>query len=209
MHHDPRHSSLPLLDETQVPPEPLSLFKDWYAAARGLGLREPGAAALASATAEGRPSVRIVLLKQFDADGFVFYTNYHSRKGLELNSSPQAALVLYWDALERQVRIEGRVERMDGAESDAYFDSRPLTSRISAAASEQSRPIVSRKALIARVDEVQAALHGVAPKRPANWGGYRLKAEAIEFWQGRSDRLHDRVVYLREGAAWKIVRLQP
>jgi pyridoxamine 5'-phosphate oxidase len=196
-----------LVDELRrrdLEPDPLQQFAGWFEAARAAGGRLPEAVALATATPDGAPSVRMVLLKGFDEDGFVFYSGYDSRKGSELAANPRAALLFYWDALGRQVRIEGPVERVSADESDAYWATRPLRSRLSAAASEQSAPVGSREELEERV----AALSG-EPPRPERWGGYRLAPEAYEFWLHRDDRLHDRFRYERDAAGWRIDRLQP
>ncbi|HLX19017.1 MAG TPA: pyridoxamine 5'-phosphate oxidase [Gaiellaceae bacterium] len=185
--------------------DPQEQFRRWFAEMEGL-TRAPEAMALATAAADGRPSVRMVLLKQADEDGLVFFSHYSSRKGRELEENPQAALLFHWDALGRQVRIEGAVARVSEDESDAYFATRPLGARLSAIASPQSRVVESRADLEARVAELAAA---GAPARPPWWGGFRLVPDAWEFWQHRDNRLHDRFRYRREGGAWIVERLGP
>ena len=192
------------LRRRDLEPDPLAQFAGWFGDARTAGGRLPEAVALATATPDGAPSARMVLLKGFDADGFVFYSGYESRKGRELAANPQAALLFYWDALGRQVRIEGGVERVSGQESDEYWGSRPLGSRLSAAASEQSAVVASREELERRVAGLADA-----SARPERWGGYRLAPETYEFWQHRDDRLHDRFRYERAGKGWRVERLQP
>jgi pyridoxamine 5'-phosphate oxidase len=200
------------LDRAALDPDPVAQFGRWFSEAVAAGLPEPNAMTLATASADGRPSARIVLLKGFDASGFVFYTSYSSRKGGELAANPLAALVFHWAPLERQVRVEGRVERTSREESEAYFRSRPLGSRLGAVASAQSRPIPGREVLEERVAELEAR-YGEEVPLPDWWGGYRVRPEALEFWQGRPDRLHDRFRYTRPGpgpgAAWTIERLSP
>lgn len=198
-----------LLDEGAVDPDPLKQFGIWFEEAAAAGLREANAMALATATASGAPSVRMVLLKGFSPGGFVFYTNYSSRKGRELAENPRAAAVIYWRELERQVRIEGRVERVSRAESEAYFQTRPYLARIGALASRQSEPLASRRVLEERIEELVAKRLQDVP-RPDDWGGYTLLPECYEFWQGRPNRCHDRLLY-RGGAAggWTITRLSP
>jgi pyridoxamine 5'-phosphate oxidase len=198
------------LAEQEVAADPLDEFASWFAAAAGSGMREPNAMTLATVGADGRPSARVVLLKGFDQAGFVFFTNYESRKGRELAAGSGAALVFYWPELERQVRVEGAVERVSPAESDAYFQSRPLGSRLGAWASPQSQPIGGREELEARLAEVTARFAGGEPPRPPQWGGVRVRHEVVEFWQGRPSRLHDRIRYRRdEVGAWLIERLAP
>ena len=197
------------LDEADVAPDPIDQFTRWFEEALKAEVNEPNAMSLATVDEEGRPSSRIVLVKQFDARGFTWYTNYDSQKGQQLASKPRAALLFFWSELERQVRIEGRVERTSAADSDKYFNSRPLKSRLSAIASEQSAPIASRAALEHNYEDVARQL-GETPPRPEHWGGYRLVPERIEFWQGRRSRFHDRIVYVRsDDGSWTTQRLQP
>ncbi|HEY5251685.1 MAG TPA: pyridoxamine 5'-phosphate oxidase [Acidimicrobiales bacterium] len=203
----PQYPTEPLL-EGDVDPDPVAQFDAWFEAA-GNVVRLPEAVALATADSEGRPSVRMVLLRGWGADGFVFHTDYGSRKARELTANPVGALLLHWDALGRQIRIEGRVEKATAEESDAYFASRPRDRQIAAHSSSQSRPIESRDALDRRVQEVTAAFDSRAVPRPESWGGFRLRPESYEFWQGHDDRLHDRLRYSREGGGWRIERLQP
>ena len=196
------------LDESHADADPIRQFAHWWDEAINSQLPEPNAMTLATADASGRPSARVVLLKGFDDNGFVFFTNYESRKGAELAANPRAALLFFWPELERQVRVDGEVERVSAAESDAYFRSRPLASRIGAWASPQSRPISGRAWLMARVAEM-GVRHGLNPDRPPHWGGFRVRPQAIEFWQGRPSRLHDRLLYTRDAGAWQRQRLAP
>lgn len=197
------------LVEDRAANAPLEQFGRWMQQALDAKLEEPNAMTVATVSPDGRPSTRIVLIKGFDARGIVWYTNYASRKGRELEAHPFAALQFHWVALERVVRIEGRVLRVDEAESDEYFASRPLASRIGAWASEQSAPIASRATLVARAAEY-GLKYGLHPPRPPHWGGYRLEPEYWEFWQGRASRLHDRLAYrLRPEGDWQRERLAP
>ena len=197
------------LDRGDVDPDPMVQFHEWFERVLRAGLHEPNAMTLATATGDGRPSARVVLLKGYDERGFVFYTNYEGRKARELEANPLCALLFYWGELERQVRIEGRASRLSGEESDAYFLSRPRGSRLGAWASEQSRQVESRSILEERVQALEAEYEGREVPRPPFWGGYRVEPGVIEFWQGRENRLHDRIVYRRAEAGWKIERLQP
>ena len=197
------------LDENTVDRDPISVFKRWLNEAIAAGIQLPEAMTLATATADGKPSARLVLLKQIDERGLVFFTNYNSPKARDLDSNPQAALVFYWPQFERQVRVEGKVERTSAAESDAYFKTRPRESQIGALASPQSEVIASRKFLEQQAAELEKRYEGREVDRPVHWGGYRLRPERIEFWKGRPSRLHDRILYERQGDTWSIKRLAP
>ena len=197
------------LREQDVHPDPLRQFEAWFEEARLAGLRAPEAAALATATPDGRPSVRMVLVKAFDARGFVFYTGTESRKGRELRANPHAALLFHWDALGRQVRIEGGVEPLTRGEAEEYFVTRPRASRLSAWASPQSAVIEDRSWLERRVDEAAVRFEGAEVPLPEAWGGFRLAPSSYELWQHREDRLHDRLRYVRDGARWRLERLGP
>ena len=198
------------LDETHVSPDPVVEFDRWFTQAREAKALEPNAMTLATATREGAPSARIVLLKGYDERGFVFFTDYRSRKGTELEQNPQASLVFFWPELERQVRIIGTVERTSAQESEEYFRTRPRGSRLGAWVSHQSRVIPSRAPLESGLREVKERFPTDDVPLPPHWGGYRLRPEEVEFWQGREDRLHDRIRYLRKkGGGWQLQRLSP
>lgn len=196
------------LDEADLAADPFTQFQRWFDEALRAELPMANAMTLATASADGAPSARIVLLKDIDRGGFVFYTNYRSRKGRELAANPRAALVFHWNDLEREVRIEGSVEQVTAAESDEYFASRPLPSRHAAIASPQSEVVASRAVLEAEFAAAEAA-HGDAAPRPAHWGGYRVMPASVEFWQGRPSRLHDRLLYTLQDGRWTIRRLAP
>jgi pyridoxamine 5'-phosphate oxidase len=200
--------SLKTLDESQVDRDPLKQFGVWMVEAIHAQVPEPTAMNLSTVSAQGRPSARIMLLKGVDPRGFVFYTNYSSRKGREMEANPAVAITFLWKELERQVRIEGKVERVSAADSDEYFATRPLGSRIGAWASPQSQVIADRGWLEERMQKL-AAQYGEAPPRPPHWGGFRLLPDYIEFWQGRLSRLHDRIAYTRADGDWGIARLAP
>ena len=198
------------LDEKSADPNPLKLFRRWFDEAIASGSRLPDAMTIATATKEGKPSARMVLLKQADEQGFVFYTNYKSPKARELDENPYAALVCYWVQLDRQVRVEGSVERVTAQESDEYFRTRPRESQLGAIASPQSEVIENRNVLEQRFRDFDAMYRDRSVARPAHWGGYRLKPEMIEFWQNRAGRLHDRILYERQAdGVWTIKRLAP
>lgn len=196
------------LDNDQLSDDPVAQFAQWFDVACKARPDDASSMALATADATGKPSVRIVLLKHFDGDGFAWYTDYESQKGQELAENPQAELLFYWYGLERQVRIQGRVEKLTAVEADLYFHKRPLGSQLSAAVSHQSQPVATRAELEAAVAALEASVDGVIPC-PERWGGYRLIPEKFEFWQGRENRLHDRFRYERSQEGWTIDRLQP
>jgi len=198
-----------VLLETTIAADPLEQFSRWYADAERAEIRAPHAMALATADTGGAPSVRMVLLKGADEEGFAFFTGYGSRKGGELDANPRAALLFYWDPLGRQVRVEGRVRRLPADESDAYFGTRPPGAQLAAAASRQGRVLQSREELDARVAELEREYDGGEVPRPDHWGGYRLVPESYEFWQHRENRLHDRLRYRPAGDGWLVERLSP
>jgi pyridoxamine 5'-phosphate oxidase len=197
------------MDELELDAEPLRQFEQWFAEAREAGLAAPEAMTLATSTPDGRPSARMVLLKRADERGFAFHTNYESRKGSELAANPRAALLFWWQPLGRQVRVEGLVARVPAPESEAYFRTRPLASRIAAWASPQSRPLAGRAELDRLYAEAGARFPSENVPLPPHWGGLRLVPEAYEFWQHGDDRLHDRVRYERDGDGWRRERLAP
>lgn len=199
---------LAALSETEVDVDPFKQFEKWFAEALRTQLPEPNAMTLATADRAGRPSARIVLIKEVDTHGFVFFTNYQSRKGQDLAQNPHAALLFHWVELERQVRIEGQVEKVNNEESEAYYRSRPLLSQIGAWASPQSQEIPDREFLETRMTHYQNT-YGEQPPRPSHWGGYRLLPDFFEFWQGRPSRLHDRLCYQKVDTGWSIQRLAP
>lgn len=197
------------LSNEQVSKNPIEQFKDWLNQAVEMKVPEFNAMALATVSPIGLPSARTVLLKEVDESGFVFYTNYEGRKGKELDQNPNAALLFYWKELEQQIRIEGKVKKVSKKESDAYFNNRPLESKMSAIISKQSEVVQSRELLEERWVKCLKDNYNKKIKRPENWGGYRVIPEKIEFWQGRTNRLHDRILYTRTKNGWKIERLAP
>ncbi len=198
------------LSEKEVASDPISQFSKWFSEAMASGLTEPNAMTLATATAEGKPSARIMLLKGFEERGFIFYTNYLSRKGQEITKNPYASLVFFWQELERQVRIEGTLEKLDEKESEQYFHSRPRGSQIGAHASPQSREIEGRDVLQKNLQQLEEKYKGdLQIPKPPHWGGYVVKPSYVEFWQGGQGRLHDRIAYRLENNLWKIIRLAP
>lgn len=196
------------LREGDVAPDPIEQFQRWFAFAKRARIHQPNAFSLATCD-EGRPASRMLLLKGVDARGFVFFTNYESRKGRELEKNPRAAMLFFWSELHRQVRIEGTLQRVSREESEAYFHTRPRGSQLGAWASMQSRPLDSRETLLRREKEFEAKFAGQVVPLPPYWGGFRLTPERMEFWQGRRYRLHDRLVYTRDGDRWTIQRLYP
>ena len=196
------------LTERDVDPDPILQFEKWFEEALHAGLIEPNAMTLATSTRDGHPSARVVLLKGADANGFVFFTDYRSRKGAELDANPHVSLCFWWDALQRQVRISGTAVRVSREETAAYFHTRPHGSRVGAWASQQSAMLASREMLEKEVERLERAYPDDVPL-PPHWGGYRVTPDSIEFWQGRPSRLHDRIVYTRVGGEWRIGRLSP
>jgi pyridoxamine 5'-phosphate oxidase len=208
--HIRKEYSLQTLNEADINTDPIAQFEKWWQEALDSHIEEVNAITLATASAAGKPSARIVLLKGFDKNGFVFFTNYHSHKGKEIDENPFACLVFFWKELERQVRIEGGISKVSEEESDAYYNSRPAGSRIGAWASPQSKVIASRQVIENNVAELEKNFAGGEIERPPHWGGYIVKPAVIEFWQGRSSRLHDRIQYnALENGQWKTERLAP
>jgi pyridoxamine 5'-phosphate oxidase len=198
------------LNEQSAAADPIEQFSRWFDQASAAQAREVNAMSLATTSASGQPTARIVLLKQFDGSGFVFYTNYSSRKGRELQANPLACALFFWPELERQVRIQGTVGRVSAHESDRYFSQRPLEARLGAWASPQSEPIADREQLELGLAQMRARFsQQMDPPRPPHWGGYRIAPVSIEFWQGRASRLHDRLLYTREAGGWHRTRLAP
>ncbi len=199
-----------VLQETEMAQQPLTQFSKWYQDARDSDVEIPNAMMLCTVNSQGQPSARIVLLKAFNAEGYVFYSNYHSRKGVELDNNPHVALVFWWEALERQIRIEGKIEKISHVQSDDYFMQRPLGSRIASIISEQSQTIASRQALEEKYQTATTKLDDATATCPEHWGGYIIKPHSYEFWQGREARLSDRLHYrLDENNQWILERLQP
>lgn len=197
------------LNDTMLPEDPLALFGTWFHDAVKFEVNEPNAMVLATASKNGTPSARVVLLKGYDKEGFVFYTNYLSRKGKELDGNPVAALVFHWNTLERQVRISGSVSQVTRKETDEYFRSRPRESQISALISEQSTPIETKEKLKQEAESIEERFRGKDIPAPEHWGGYRVIPESIEFWQGGANRLHDRILYQLTSSGWSKTRLAP
>ena len=197
------------LNEEEMASDPIQEFGEWMNAAISAGLSEPNAMTVATATPEGKPSARVVLLKEFNNEGFVFFTNYHSRKGKELKSNPFAAVLFDWHDIERQVRIEGMVEKLSEEDSDEYFESRPESAKIGAWASPQSRIIKNREEIEKLQEEIEDQFDELPVHRPGHWGGYLIRPTTIEFWQGRPNRMHDRIVYYKTEEGWTMHRLAP
>ncbi|WP_262248272.1 pyridoxamine 5'-phosphate oxidase [Parapedobacter soli] len=198
------------LSEDELRPDPIEQFRDWFEEALEKDVMEPNAMTLATVSSNGQPSARIVLLKDLDDNGFGFFTNYESQKGVELQGNPKAALLFFWPELQRQVRVVGRVSKMSAEQSETYFHSRPRGSQLGAIASPQSREITGRETLSTKLDELeQQYKDGTRIPRPSHWGGYRLHPDRIEFWQGGDNRLHDRLVYTQQGTEWEVSRLAP
>jgi pyridoxamine 5'-phosphate oxidase len=197
------------LDEKDINHNPINQFQTWFKEAVDAKVNEPNAMTLCTATKEGKPSARIVLLRNYDENGFVFYTNYESRKGVEILNNPHAALLFFWPELERQVRIEGILKKQTAEESDLYFKSRPRTSKLGAWTSAQSKVIESRNVLDKEYEKLSLKYPDENIPRPQHWGGFVLKPEVFEFWQGRDSRLHDRILFTRKGTDWNIERLAP
>jgi pyridoxamine 5'-phosphate oxidase len=205
-----RHDfSLESLDEKDVHKNPINQFSKWFTEAVDSKVNEPNAMTVCTATKDGKPSARILLLRNFDDNGFVFYTNYKSRKGKEIVENPHAAILFFWPELERQIRIEGVLSKQSTEVSDLYFSSRPRSSKLGAWTSAQSQVIESRKVLDEEYEKLSVKYPGEDVPRPEHWGGYILKPATIEFWQGRPSRLHDRILYTKENSNWKIERLAP
>ena len=204
-----REYSLTALDETGVNPDPFKQFSDWMEEAVKSQLLDPSAMILATSAKDGKPSVRTVLLKGVEPDGFIFFTNYKSQKARELNENPNASVLFLWRELERQIRISGKVIKVSKTKSEEYFHSRPYESQLGALASEQSEIIPGREYLQKRFDELKTKFNGKVIPLPEFWGGYKIIPGNFEFWQGRESRLHDRICYLKENNGWKIVRLAP
>ena len=197
------------LNETNMPHNPMEVFNVWLDFAINSGLTEPNAMTVATATADGKPSARVVLLKEVNDNGFVFFTNYMSRKGRELIVNPQVAIVFDWHNLERQVRVEGRAEKLSSEESEAYFNERPEDAKIGAWASPQSKIVKDREELEKHLEEIEEQFEDMPVHRPSHWGGYLIRPSVIEFWQGRPSRMHDRIVYYKTEDGWTMHRLAP
>jgi pyridoxamine 5'-phosphate oxidase len=208
-HHERKDYSGSTLNDQNLPLQPLFLLETWLQEAFDAQVPEPTAMNLSTATADGKPSSRIVLLKEINADGLNFFTNYGSKKGIHLTENPYAAINFFWPQLERQVRMEGKVEKMINTESDQYFATRPFESQLAASLSLQSQPVESRKILDEKYQELSQKFSGTIIPRPEFWGGYHFKPNSVEFWQGRSNRMHDRILYELTSNDWKISRLYP